>query len=140
LRRIQTRQLDDSQPDINITPLIDVVFVILIAFILLAPLFEMDQIELANSGEGSSEMEAKSTSPLQITVRRDNSILFNAYEVTLEELRELVVAEKEKYPEERPKLIHDKQAYFGTYQEIKNILTAAGFEELDIILNPSSGK
>jgi len=33
-------------------------------------------------------------------------------------------------------LIHDKQAYFGTYQEIKNAVEDAGFEGMDLLLSP----
>lgn len=129
--------LDDSGPEINITPLIDVVFVILIGFILIAPMLEMDKINLAQAGKDAHEVEAKAIAPLQITVRRDNSIIFNQKEVTLEELKALLALEKQKHPDERPKLMQDKQAHFGTYQDVKNVLVNLGYEELDIILNPA---
>lgn len=129
--------LDDSGPEINITPLIDVVFVILIGFILIAPMLEMDKINLAQAGKDAREIEAKAIAPLQITVRRDNSIIFNQKEVSLEELKTLLAYEKQQHPDERPKLMQDKQAYFGTYQDVKNVLVNVGYEELDIILNPA---
>lgn len=129
--------VDDTAPEINITPLIDVVFVILIGFIMIAPMLEMDKINLAEAGKDAHEIEAKAIAPLQITVRRDNSIVFNQREVTLDELKELLVYEKQKHPDERPKLMQDKHAYFGTYQDVKNVLVNLGYEELDIILNPA---
>ena len=135
MRRLQHTHYDDSGPEINITPLIDVVFVILIGFILIAPLLEMDRIALADAGSDAKEVEAKA-SPLQISVRRDNTIYLNTKEVSLEELRALLAYEKELHPQETPKLIQDKQAYFGTYQAVKNVLASVGYDELDIILNP----
>ena len=41
---------DIEEPQINLTPLIDVVFVILIMFILIAPILELDRIDLADAG------------------------------------------------------------------------------------------
>ena len=44
---------DDDLPEeplINLTPLIDVVFVVLIAFMLIAPVLEIDKVDLAVSG------------------------------------------------------------------------------------------
>ena len=45
-RRIFNSVTDESI--VNLTPLIDVVFVVLIMFIVVAPLLEMEQVELAD--------------------------------------------------------------------------------------------
>lgn len=127
------------EPQINITPLIDVVFVILIAFILVAPLLELDRIRLA-SGQNVSSHEQVSfdtQSPLQISVQKDNTILLNKMLVSLEQLRTVLFKVKEANPQCRPLLLHDKEAFFGTYQDIKNALENAGFEEVDVVLLPS---
>ncbi len=130
---------DISEPQINITPLIDVVFVILIAFILVAPLLELDRIRLANSQNVPSHEQVSfdTQSPLQISVQKDNTILLNKTHVTIDQLRLVLCKIKEKNPDCHPLLFHDKEAYFGTYQEIKNALENAGFEEVDVVLLPS---
>jgi len=46
---VKRRTALETEPTINITPLIDVVFVILIAFIIVAPLLEKEQVELSLS-------------------------------------------------------------------------------------------
>ncbi|MEI8125918.1 MAG: biopolymer transporter ExbD, partial [Parachlamydiaceae bacterium] len=46
-----------ENPEVNLTPLIDVVFVILIAFIVLAPLLELDRVELADASTSLQEKE-----------------------------------------------------------------------------------
>lgn len=136
MRRLPNPRVEESGPEINITSLIDVVFVVLIGFILIAPLLEMDRIQLADAGSDAHEVDARTISPLQIAVRKDNTIYFNKKEVQLEELRELLAAEKLAHPDEKPKLIQDKQAYFGTYQDIKNLLASLGYDEMELILNP----
>jgi biopolymer transport protein ExbD len=128
-----------QEPTINITPLIDVVFVILIAFIVIAPLLEMDRIELAGGGHIPSHLPVRfeDASQIQIHVERDNTILFNHNPVTLNELMGLLRKAKALYPEARAQLFHDKQAFFGTYQSVKNVLEATEFKEVDIVLSPS---
>jgi biopolymer transport protein ExbD len=76
-------------------------------------------------------------SPISILVRKDNTILFNNRLVSLDQLPKLLQLAKEQHPKVRPQLFHDRQAHFGTYQAIKNVVEAAGFEQMDIILKPS---
>ena len=126
---------DDSSADdshINLTPLIDVVFVVLISFIIIAPMVEVDHIDLAASGINSDSTIEKT--PVIIKVKEDSSILLNNRLVTLPELSKLLKEKKEINPSCIPQLFHDKKASFGTYQNIKNLLENIGFEQLDIIL------
>lgn len=130
------RQVAIEEPAVNLTPLIDVVFVILIMFIVVAPLLEMDRIELAAAQAHSNTQSIQESSPIAIQVRRDNSILFNHQPVSMEQLPGLLQKAKKQYPKARPQLFHDKKGHFGVYQAIKNAAEAAGFEQLDIVLNP----
>jgi len=128
-----------QEPLINMTPLIDVVFVLLISFIVIAPLLEMDRVELAGGAPSPNHLpiQVQDASSIQIRVMKDNSIFFNGQPISLQELSSLVREAKKQNPKARPQLFHDKQAYFGTYQSVKNILEAAGFQELDIVLSPA---
>ena len=128
-----------AEPVVNITPLIDVVFVLLISFIVIAPLIELDRVELASGGGLATHIPVhfEEASPLQIHVRRDNTIVLNGTTIMLDMLPRLLLEAKVKHPEARPQLFHDKKAFFGTYQEVKNILEISGYKELDIVLLPS---
>lgn len=126
------RELEESQ--INLTPLIDVVFVILIMFIVVAPILEIDKVELA---EGiSAQNTVEKASHLTLHVYEDDTISINQRPVTLKQLALVLDQAHTRFPDERPQLYQDKRATFGTYQEVKNLLTKAGFEELDVILKP----
>ena len=123
---------------INLTPLIDVVFVVLIAFILIAPLLEIDRIELAKSSSGA-EKNLSGKSHLAIYVHADNSIWINNCRINEKELAPLLKGKRELQPFVIPHVYHDAKACFGTYQTIKGALEKAGFKEMDIILKPGSG-
>lgn len=134
--------LQDDEPSeesiINLTPLIDVVFVVLISFMLISPMLNIDIVELANSSvEKTRESLPLEQSPLSITVRADNSIWLQGQRVSLETLRSAFLKQKKLHPERAPQLIHDRNASFGTYQSVKNILEDCGFQRMDVLLKPS---
>lgn len=138
--RIQfNRQFSVEEPIINLTPLIDVVFVVLIMFIVVAPLLELDEIELADNGSNSMDVNShvQENSSITIHVRADNTILLNHQVVTLSSLTDQLIKAKLQFPKATPQLYHHKKASFGTYQSVKNSAEDAGFSRLDIILNPA---
>jgi biopolymer transport protein ExbD len=138
-RRTTLASLDSlpQEPPINITPLIDVVFVVLIAFIVIAPLLEIDRIELA-SGEGLHiPARAEDSSAIKIHVLENNHIFVNSHQVTLQELEMYLASLKKKLPQARVQLLQHKKAHFGTYQAIKNAAEACDYKELDVVLVPS---
>ena len=119
---------------INLTPLIDVVFVVLISFILIAPLLEVDHINLA---EGSTKSDKNiSKTEVVLKVKEDDSILINNRLVSLIELKDILKEKKRLNPDQIPQLYQDKKASFGSYQSIKNLVEFAGFEKLDVVLQP----
>lgn len=129
---------ETSQPEVNLTPLIDVVFVILIMFMIVAPLLELDQVELAQGPERPQQniSSLQEGGRIQIHVRKDNSILLNGQPVEKQELSRFLIRQYAEHPEERPQLYQDRQARFGTYQEVKNAVESAGFSQLDVVLRP----
>lgn len=130
---------DEEEEDVNLTPLIDVVFVVLIMFILVAPLVEIDRIHLASAGgEKKADMTSfQENTTIIIHVYDDNSIWLNGVSVTVDELSDQL---QRMYPSNQrtsPQIFHDRKAFFGTYQSVKNAVEGAGFDSVDVILKPS---
>ena len=122
----------DEDPQVNLTPLVDVVFVILITFMVIAPILNTDHVDLAPGGV-QTKADAVST-PLSISLRSDNTIVFQGQTVSMKNLKALLQAQKTRFPSEVPQLLADKKSHFGTYQDIKNLLEECGFQQMDIIL------
>ncbi len=123
---------------LNLTPLIDVVFVVLIIFILIAPMLELDRVELAAAAPKTTKEAAivQEGSPIAIHVHADNTIWIQGRKILPEELVPILEKAKRAYPRQIPQLFHDRKAQFGVYQTIKNAVELSGFEELDVILQP----
>ncbi|MBS0627996.1 MAG: biopolymer transporter ExbD [Verrucomicrobia bacterium] len=137
-RRSSSFQFGSQEEEslLNLTPLIDVVFVVLIIFILIAPMLEIDKVKLASASSDSKQTAASTSSPIAIHVHEDNSIWINQKRASIEELVFFLKQEKVRHHNQTPQLFHDKKAHFGTYQAIKNAVESAGYEELDVILIP----
>jgi biopolymer transport protein ExbD len=126
-----------DEPLINLTPLIDVVFVVLISFMIIAPVLDTDRVQLApGAAHAKNPLSNQSGETLTITVHADNSIWVDHRRTTLSDLEKWLQKEKKIHPRSIPKLIHDSRAQFGTYQSVKNRIEACGFEEMDVILQP----
>ncbi|MGM0440048.1 MAG: ExbD/TolR family protein [Chlamydiota bacterium] len=129
---------EPEETGINLTPLIDVVFVVLIMFIVIAPMLELDKVILANASQSpqKSSTSVRDRSSISIHVHHDDTIWYNKQMISLSQLKAELRDAKNYHPHEMVQLFHDKRASFGTYQSIKNIVEATGFEEMDVILQP----
>lgn len=125
-----------QEPAINLTPLIDVVFVILIVFLLAAPLLELEQVNIAQAGTHEVAHPVQTNSPVMVYVKQDDSIWF---ENLPRDPQGLIAALREahlRHPDVAPQLVQDRRSQFGTYQTVKNAFETAGYQELELILRP----
>lgn len=127
------QEISSEENLVNLTPLIDVVFVVLILFILIAPMVEADRVQLSSF---SSEL----THPVHenaiatIYVHEDNSIWLNQTKISEAQLMHFLKDLHQKQGDIPLQLFHDKRAQFGVYQSVKNAAELAGFQQLDVIV------
>lgn len=132
-RHFSYQEVSSEENLVNLTPLIDVVFVVLILFILIAPMVEADRVQLSLF---SSEL----TYPIHentittIYVHEDNSIWLNQTKISEAQLIHCLKDLHQKQGNIPLQLFHDKRAKFGVYQSVKNAAQLAGFEQLDVIV------
>lgn len=122
----------EDEPLINLTPLIDVVFVLLIAFMLVAPLLNVEHVALADKGPLSESVNRQSE--LALTIKSDSSLWYKNQPLDIKSLPVLLQAEKRRNSALVPQLFADKSCHFGVYQDVKRALEEVGFEQLDVVL------
>lgn len=125
---------DTEEPVINLMPLIDVVFVVLVMFIVIAPMINLDRIELAEGAATIKQNQIEQT--LQIQIRADNTYVLNHRPLGLKELNTLLIQAKKQYPNAIPQIMPDKKASFQAYENVRTAVKNAGFEQLDVNLSP----
>ena len=121
-----------TEEPVNLTPLIDVFFVVLAVFMIAASFLSMEEIKLAPGAKATQF--SKSSSSVVIRVTKNNEVFVNSKQATLVELPLLLTQLYQKHHAAIPELWQDEGAFFGTYQQVKNALEQAGFRETTLIL------
>ncbi|AAP05712.1 ExbD/TolR family protein [Chlamydia caviae] len=124
----------EEDPNVNLTPLIDIVFVILMAFMIAMPLIRLDSIALAPGTKEHKVLGKDNDLPTTIKVLADNTILLNDQALSLGELKTQLSLLYQQHPNRVPLLLQDGDTPFRLYQEVKTIIESAGFHELHIAL------
>ena len=129
---------DDQQEmsEINMTPLVDVMLVLLIIFILTVPVITHSvKVDLPQASQQPTEVKPD---VVTLTVQRDGSLMWNDETLTFEnlELRLQAVAQQEKQPELR--IQGDKAV---EYEKVVQVMAAAqrsGVEKLGFMTEPQN--
>jgi biopolymer transport protein ExbD len=129
---------DDQQEmsEINMTPLVDVMLVLLIIFIITVPVITHSvKVDLPQASQQPTEVKPD---VVTLTVQRDGSLMWNDETLTFEnlELRLQAVAQQEKQPELR--IQGDKAV---EYEKVVQVMAAAqrsGVEKLGFMTEPQN--
>src|SRR4051812_14013708 len=86
-RKKSENKQDNSIVEINVIPLVDIVLVVLIIFMVAAPLVMQPKIDISLP-KASNKVEDKDKKPLRVKLAKNGDIFFNDLKVTLESLPE----------------------------------------------------
>ncbi|MEQ9108853.1 MAG: biopolymer transporter ExbD [Limnobacter sp.] len=129
---------DDQQEmsEINMTPLVDVMLVLLIIFMITVPVITHSvKVDLPQASQQPTEVKPD---VVTLTVQRDGSLMWNDDELTFEnlELRLQAVAQQEKQPELR--IQGDKAVEYEKVVQVMAAAQRAGVEKLGFMTEPQS--
>ncbi|MFZ4773229.1 MAG: ExbD/TolR family protein [Chlamydiia bacterium] len=127
-------EFDDESELINLTPLIDVLFTVLVLFIVISPFLDIESVQLA--GKGIEAVGQHHKRKIRIFVNKNEQIKINDTLVPIKQLPLVLQELKKTFKDEIPELYQDKFSPFGTYLSIKHALEQAGFEEMDLVVQP----
>ncbi|MBM3194217.1 MAG: biopolymer transporter ExbD [Chlamydiae bacterium] len=134
---MRKKLLDEMNEDaelINLTPLIDVLFTVLVLFIVISPFLDIESVQLPPKGSEATGQRNKRK--IRIFVNKNEQIKINDTQVSLKQLSAVLIELKKTFQNEIPELYQDKNSPFGTYLNIKHALEQAGFEEMDLVVQP----
>ena len=122
--------------DINVTPLVDVMLVLLIVFMVAAPLLSVGvPIDLPKT---DAKALPSQNEPLTITVDSEGKVFLQEEEVPVEDLIAKLVAVSETGYDERIYLRGDEASDYGAVMKVMARVNAAGFSNLNLVTDPIS--
>lgn len=121
--------------EINITPMVDVMLVLLIVFMVAAPLMTMGvPIDLPETRAQAMPLQTK---PITVTVEPDGALSIEGEPVTLETLVASVAALAAEGTDERLYVRGDTTAAYGAIMEVMGELSAAGYSRIGLVTAPA---
>ena len=117
--------------EINVTPFIDVMLVLLIIFMVAAPLATVDvAVDLPVS---TAEPQPRPDKPLFLTIKGDRSLALGDSTVAEDDIGSALDAASDNDKEQRIFLRADKQVDYGTLMEVMNRLRGAGYLKVALV-------
>jgi biopolymer transport protein TolR len=117
--------------DINVTPFVDVMLVLLIIFMVTAPLLTVGVP--VNLPQTRARQMSEDKEPLAITINNNGDIFLQETQIQLDELVPKLTAIAENGYEERIYVRGDKTVDYGKVMEVMGELSAAGFKRIGLV-------
>jgi biopolymer transport protein TolR len=126
--------------DINVTPFVDVMLVLLIVFMVSAPLLTVGvPLELPQSKAKSLQ---QNNEPLLVEVNGDGQIFLQKSPVQLDELitkLKAIINARGNKPDEQIYVRGDKKVDYGTMARILGSISGAGYSKVSLITEVEQG-
>ena len=126
--------------EINVTPMVDVMLVLLIIFMVSAPLLTVGvPIDLPQTQAASLDQADKE--PLAVTVNTKGQVFLQNTEIKLDELvpKLKAITEARGGGDERIYVRGDKSVDYGTVMKVMGRLSAAGFRRIALVTEVEQG-
>jgi len=130
-RRGGGRRSTRPMSDINVTPMVDVMLVLLVIFMVTAPLLTTGvQVDLPKT---QAAPLAGKDEPLSVSVDAQGRIFLQETEVELSALAPRLIAITHNNPEARIFVRGDKAISYGRVMEVMGTVNAAGFTKVALV-------
>lgn len=107
--------------EINVTPMVDVLLVLLIIFMIMAPLLQ-HQIKVDLPDAPLSVEAPKNSKPMDLAIRSDGSLYLDDAAISMQELKARLAVVAQESPQPQIKIRADKTV---EYRNIWNVMSAA---------------
>ena len=141
--RRKRRQRRSVMAEINVTPMVDVMLVLLIIFMVSAPLLTVGvPIDLPQSQAKSLDNDKE---PLAVSVNGEGKVFLQNTEISVDELAAKLKAITEARgaanggADERIYVRGDKKVDYGTVMKVMGRLSAAGFRRVALVTEVEQG-
>ncbi len=123
--------------EINVTPFVDVMLVLLIIFMVAAPMMTQG-VEVALPEVDAGSITQEEDVPFVVSIDKNSHIYINDFRVTPEKFSDKLVAIFKEKPQQKVFLRADKQVPYGVVAGVMSQIRGAGVLKLGMITEPVS--
>src|SRR5215813_12248407 len=122
--------------EINVTPMVDVMLVLLVIFMITAPLLTAGIP--VNLPQTKADALSEPTEPLVITVNAEGKVYMQETEVPIESLVARLQAITQNKPDTKIYVRGDKAINYGRVMEVMGLIKSAGFTQVALVVDMPS--
>jgi len=120
--------------NINVTPMVDVMLVLLIIFMVITPMLQQGvSVDLAKVNNPERMPDAEREDALVVAVMRDGTIYFRSDKVQVDDLTQKVKDRLASQTDKRVYVKADARAKFGAVVGVVDNVRAAGVDQLGLL-------
>ena len=124
--------------EINVTPLVDVMLVLLIIFMVAAPLLTVGvPVDLPQSDAPAINEQ---TEPLVVSVDASGKLYLQETQVSSKDLVNRLRVITQRKPDQRIYVRGDKKIAYGKVMEVMGLLSSAGFDKVALVAEMPDGE
>ena len=116
---------------INVTPMVDVMLVLLVIFMITAPLLKVGVP--INLPKTKAKVLPEDQAPLSVTINKEEKIFVQNTEISLEKLIPKLISISKNRNDRKIFIRADKVLSYGKVVEVMAIITSAGFNKIALV-------
>lgn len=120
--------------DINVTPMVDVMLVLLIIFMVVTPMLQKGvSVDMAKVNNPEQMPDADKEDALLVSVTRDGHVYFGSDQISVDALTTKVKDRLANKPDKRVYVKADMRAHYGAVVQVVDGVRAAGVDDLGLL-------
>jgi biopolymer transport protein ExbD len=137
MRRFSDRHNLQTVSELNVTPMLDLAFVLLIIFMITTPLMD-NSVELVVPSSTAATKEVDPSAVQTIAIHRDELIKLNGEAVDLARLEEALLALKKTRPDLAVVIRSHKQLPVQKLIDVMDVVQRARIGKVGVVTNPEN--
>ena len=126
--------------DINVTPMVDVMLVLLIIFMVVTPMLQKGaSVDLAQTNNPVPMQDADKEDAVLVAVTRDGKVFLGSEQVVLDQITSRVKSALEKKTDKKVFVKSDARAKYGYVVDVVDNVRSAGVDSLGLLTEQKKG-
>jgi biopolymer transport protein ExbD/biopolymer transport protein TolR len=128
------KRMADVNSDINVTPMVDVMLVLLIIFMVITPMLQKGtSVNMVKTDNPTAMPDADKEDALLVSITHDGTLYFGSDKVSAEKLTDLVKDKLANRTDKRVFVKADARAKYGVVTDVVDNVRSAGVDELGLL-------